>query len=76
MAERSGALGVHDALRDALAVEVRHLVEEVDILQQDRAPLTDGLRRGLHADWRSISKSGDGRAALENIKELCNFSFN
>ena len=36
-AERAGALGVHAALGDDLAVEVRELLEEPDVLQQHRA---------------------------------------
>ena len=30
----AGALGVHHALRDALAVKVRELVDQVKVLQQ------------------------------------------
>ena len=43
-AERARALGVHVALGDALAVEVRHLVEEVVVVQQDRAVRAEGQR--------------------------------
>ena len=41
-AERAGALGVRLALRHLLAVEVRHLLEEVHVVQQQR---TVGCRR-------------------------------
>ena len=41
---RAGALGMHDALRDPLAVEVRELLDEHMVLQQDRTRLTGGQR--------------------------------
>ena len=40
-AERAGALGVRLALRHLLAVEMRHLLEEMHVMQQDRAVGTD-----------------------------------
>jgi hypothetical protein len=33
---------VYDALRDALAVEVRELFDQMHVLQQDWSSLTDG----------------------------------
>ena len=42
VAVRARALGVHDALGDALAVEMRELVDQVKVLQQQRAVLADG----------------------------------
>ena len=44
LAERAAALGVGLPLRDALPVEVGHLLDEVVILQQDRAVGPDGQR--------------------------------
>ena len=44
VAERAAALGVGLALRDPLPVEVRHLLDEVVVLQQDRAVGPDGER--------------------------------
>src|SRR5699024_980712 len=41
-AERTGALGVHPALRDHLAVEVGELLQEPHVLQQQRPPRTSG----------------------------------
>ena len=42
MAEGATALGMRLALRDPLAVEVRHLLDQIVILQQDGAVGTDG----------------------------------
>ena len=55
-------LACDDALRDALAVEVRHLVQEVHVVQQDRAvggrgqgvAVADGRRAG--ARWSSRAR--------------------
>ena len=44
MAERARALGVGLALRDALPVEIRHLLDEVVIVQNDRTVGTDRER--------------------------------
>lgn len=74
--EGSGALGVHHALRNSLAVKVRHLVEEVDILQQDRTALSDSLRCGFHADWRSTGGGSDAWSALRNMKRFRYAIFN
>ena len=43
-AERAAALGVRLPLRDALPVEVGHLLDQVVVLQQDRAVRADGQR--------------------------------
>lgn len=43
-AERPAALGVDDALRDALAVELRELLDEVVVVQRDGAVGPDGER--------------------------------
>ena len=42
--ERAGALGVHVALGHPFAVEVGHLVQEVHVVQQDRAVGAEGQR--------------------------------
>ena len=42
----AGAARVHDALRDALVVEVGDLLAEVEVLEQRRAALA-GLQRVL-----------------------------
>ena len=44
VAERAAALGVRLALRDAFPVEVGHLLDQVVVLQQDRAVGADGQR--------------------------------
>ena len=41
-AERPGALGMHPALRNNLAVEVGQLLNKPDVLQQRRTPLAGG----------------------------------
>ncbi|CAH0326074.1 hypothetical protein SRABI128_05160 [Microbacterium sp. Bi128] len=48
--EGAAALGVHDALRDALAVELRELLDQVVIGQDDRAVGADGLGVGVGSD--------------------------
>jgi hypothetical protein len=40
----SGAFGVDDTLRDTLTVKVRELVDEVEVLEQDRTKLAGGQR--------------------------------
>lgn len=62
--KRSSALGVHDALRNSLAIKVRHLVEEVDILQQDWTSLANSLRGGFDTDRRSTGQCSYGWSAL------------
>ena len=42
--ERAAALGVYDPLRHALPVELGHLLDEVVVLQQDRAAIAEGQR--------------------------------
>ena len=49
VAERAAALGVRLALRDALPVEVRHLLDQIVILQQDRTVRADGERDARHS---------------------------
>ena len=44
MAERAAALGVRLPLGDPLAVEVGHLLDQVVVLEQDRAVGADGER--------------------------------
>lgn len=50
VAEGAGSLGVHHALWDALAVEVGNLVQELDILQEERASLANRLSRIFDID--------------------------
>ena len=52
-AVRRRALGVHHALRDALAVEVLHLLQELHVLHEQRAACARG---------QGILVVGDGRA--------------
>ena len=52
-AERAAALGVRLPLRDALAVEVGHLLEQVVVLQQDRPVRADGQRMLVAGDGDS-----------------------
>jgi len=40
----TGTLGVDDTLGDALAVKVGELVNQVEVLQEDRAVLASGQR--------------------------------
>ena len=52
-AEGAAAFGVGLALGDALAVEVRHLVDEMVIVQQDRAVCANGQRVAVAGRRRS-----------------------
>ena len=61
VAERAAALGVRLALRDPLAVEVGHLLDQVVVLEQDRAVGTDGQRMLVALDRRA----GIGRGGLD-----------
>ena len=49
-AERATTFGVGLALRDALAVEVGHLLNQIEVLQQDGTVGTDGERMLLAGD--------------------------
>jgi hypothetical protein len=51
---RAPALGVHDALGYALAIELRHLLDEVVVVQD---------RRTVGADGERVLVAGDRRAA-------------
>src|SRR5699024_7858819 len=53
LAERAAALGVDDALRDALAVEVGQLLDQVDVVDADAA---------LGAGGDGVLFGGNGRA--------------
>ena len=53
----AGTLGVYDSLRDALAVEVRHLFEKLEVLHQHRAAGTGGHGILVIADRASGSGS-------------------
>jgi len=63
-AMRAGALGVHDAFRDALAVEVLHLLNDVVVVEYGRAVGADGQRE-LVARRRDSRVGGrDGSAVV------------
>ncbi len=53
VSEGAGALGVHHALGDPLPVEVRDLVDEGGVLEQQRAARADGQRVQLVVDGRA-----------------------
>ena len=57
------SLGVHHALGDPLAVEVGHLVEEGDILQEEGSALSDTYRGRLLSDRQAVGR-GEDRAVL------------
>jgi hypothetical protein len=57
VAERAAALGVRLALRDALPVEVGHLLDQIVILQQNRAVGSD-RQRVLVTGYRDAGISG------------------
>ena len=59
-AEGAAALGVGLALGDPLPVELRHLLDEVVVLQQDRAVGADGERVLVAGD----ADAGIGRGGL------------
>jgi hypothetical protein len=45
---------VHDTLRHALAVELRELLDEVVVVQDDRAVGADGLRVRVRGDGGTV----------------------
>ena len=49
----AAALGVHDALRDTFAVELRELFDEVAVVQRCHALGARGERVGVARDWRA-----------------------
>ena len=65
---------MHDALWDALAVKVRHLVDEGDILQQKWSTLSDAHRGGLLTHRLAVARGDDGVALLrgrEGVVKCC-----
>ncbi len=64
VAERAATLGVRLPLRDALPVEVGHLLDQVVVLQQDRAVGADG-QRVFDAGYRGAGIGG--RELLSHI---------
>ena len=54
IAVRAGAARMHDALGDALAVEVGDLLQEMVILQRRRAAIADGPVVLVVVDWMSL----------------------
>ena len=61
MPERAAALGVRLPLRDALTVEVGHLLDQVVVLEQNRAVGAHGQRVLVALDQRA----GIGRGRLD-----------
>lgn len=53
VSESSGTLGMNDTFWDSLAIEVRNLIDEVDVLQQDWSVRSDSLGSGLDTNWSS-----------------------
>jgi len=68
--EGAAALGVRLALRNSFAVELRHLLDEVVILQKDRAVRTDGERVLITRD----RDTGIGRRRLGLLAGHCGAS--
>src|SRR5216683_1118667 len=50
-AESPGALGMHTALWNHLAVEVRHLLKKPDVLEQRRTPFASCCDVLVVVDW-------------------------
>ena len=57
---------MHHSLGDPLAVEVRHLVDEGDILEQQRSALSDAHRGGLLAHRLTVARGDDGASLLQH----------
>ena len=57
-AERAGALGMRLALRNLLAVEMRHLLEEMDVVEHDGAVRADRKRVAVAWRWRAGAGGG------------------
>ena len=62
LAERTATLGVDDALRDALAVELRELLDEVVVVQEDGTLRSGGER---------FVVAGDGNSEVVGGGALC-----
>jgi hypothetical protein len=63
LAERARALGVDHSLRDALAVEVRQLLDQVEVFEQQRAARASGQRVLVVGDGHSV---GGGQVRLRH----------
>ena len=61
VAERAAALGVHVAFGYPFPVEVRHLLDEVMVVQHDRAVRPDGEREGVARGGCAMVGGGDRR---------------
>ena len=59
-AEGAAALGVDDALRNLLAVELRELLDQVVVVQRDRTAVPDALRVGVARDRLAGVRGGEG----------------
>ena len=68
---RAEAAGVHDALGDALVVEVEDLLAEVEVLEQRRAALADPQRVLVVGDRHALLRRQPGAAAaVRRLVEL------
>ncbi len=84
LTEGTRALGVHVALGDALPVEVRHLVQEVHVVEQDRPVGTDrqavavarrgGAGVGRRADGGLGRRSRRDGSAVVRLGQVCHGS--
>src|SRR5699024_6612599 len=70
-AERTAALGVHDPLRDPLAVELRELLHGVVVVQHDRAGVADRL--GVRVAGDRGSGGGGGHVSHACLLSSCWF---
>jgi hypothetical protein len=74
VAEGAGALGMGLALRDPLSVEVGHLLDEVVVLQQDRA-VGANRERELVGRYRDTGVGGGRVGAIGHATSLETVSF-
>src|SRR3954452_8434010 len=67
MTERAAALGVRLALRDALPVEVGHLLDQVEVVEHDRAVGPDGQRMVVAGDRDTGVRGGGPRLGVRHV---------
>ena len=65
---RSDTLGVHHPLRNALAVEVRLLVEQLEVLHTDVPKLADGQAEGIEESQRERAGINKNKINIDSIK--------
>lgn len=70
MTESTSAFGMNDALWNSFAIEMRHLIDKVDILQQEWAALSDTLRGCFHTNRSAAGNCSNGGAVLERIEKF------